>query len=85
MSIFATIVLQFDHFLKLAGDFENILIFIFQAIVVVLTVIKIYQDVKTKHYENLNKSVEETKQKYPLLYAIFNYIESLKHKKDGTV
>ena len=53
----------------------NIFIFLIQLTIGILTILKVFQDVKTKHFKNLEISEDETKKQHPILFYLFNFFK----------
>ena len=50
----------------------NIVVFLIQLLIGILTILKVFQDIKSKHFKNLEISEHETKKQHPILFYFFN-------------
>jgi hypothetical protein len=61
------------------NEITALVIFIVQSLIGVLTIIKIYKDIKTHKYKSISDEAKKVKKKYPFISAL---IEFMKRKKE---
>ncbi len=66
---------------NLFTNFSNLLtciIIILQIIIAMLTIVKLWKDVRTKKYKNLERTEKDLKKKKPFIFALIELIKKMR-------
>jgi len=71
-------VIEIGNLIDRVNGCITLFIFLLQGVIAVLTIMRLYKDVKFHKYKNLEKTEKETAKRYPFIFALFEYFKKKK-------
>lgn len=71
-------VIEFGTLINNASNLLTILVFILQGVIGLLTIVKLWKDIKSKRFKSVDETENEVKKKHPFILALFTYLQKLK-------
>lgn len=71
-------ILEVQNLIHIFSELLNFTIILFQIVIAVLTVYKLYKDLKYHKYKSIEKTQNDVEKKNPIYFYILNFLKSFK-------